>query len=75
MTLSAKKTFSEASEPHLYLHLLTGEKRRGKMRETLSGGCRGPAAATEYRSLDGSSEDTTHFGETTGLRSMTSHVL
>lgn len=74
MTLSATKTFSEASEPHLYSHLLIGEKHRGKMRE-MSGGCRDPAEATEYRSLDGSSEDTTHFSEITGLRSMTSHVL
>ena len=31
----------------------------------------GPAAAKEFQPLDGSSEDLTHFAETTGLRSAT----
>lgn len=41
------------------------------MHETLNR-AEGRAAARESRSLDGSSEDTTHLGETTGQRSVTS---
>lgn len=57
----------------MYSHLLIGEKkRRGRMYGTLAGP--GPASAAECRSPDGSSEDTTHFGDT-GLTSATRDVL
>lgn len=62
MTLSAEGTFSKLRTKFVFVfpHL---RKTSWEYAWNAGRGC-GRAAATEYWSLEGSSEDTTHFAET-----------